>query len=124
MIRRYPQLRQEYEALHAATLTAAYTGMPRAAGDGRSLEAVALRELPSVRQNEYDAVRRAVELTEKYPNGQARLKVIRLVFWDRGHTLEGAALKVPCSPSCAKEWHGDFIRLVASNFKCDGLIDQ
>lgn len=32
----------------------------------------------------------------RYKNGQDRLKVIKLVLWDRSHTLEGAALCVWC----------------------------
>lgn len=83
-------------------------------------ELIAIRELPTNKQREYEAVRKAIEITEQYPNGKQRLAVIRLVLWDRQYTLEGAAMKIPCSESHAKEWHGDFIRLVASNY---GMLD-
>lgn len=121
MIRRYPSLRQEYADLHNASLVADYSGMPRGGGGGRALENLAIRELPSTQQREYEAVRRAVETTERYRNGQERLKVVRLVLWDRSHTLEGAALAVPCGAATAWRWHGEFIRLVASNY---GLLDD
>ena len=121
MIRRYPVLKQQYADLHSTTMTADYSGMPRGGGGGRALEAVVLRELPSTSQREYEAVRRAVAVTERYRNGQDRLKVVRLVLWDRSHTLEGAALMVPCSMRHAKEWHGEFIRTVAF---CYGLLDM
>ena len=120
MIRRYPALRAEYADLHSQSMTANYSGMPRGGGAGRGVEAVAIRELPSTRQREYEAVRRAVEITERYRNGRDRLKVIRLVLWDRSHTLEGAALMVPCSWRTAAQWHGEFIQLVAKNY---GLLD-
>lgn len=120
MIRRYPLLRQEYADLHNASLVADYSGMPRGGGGGRALESLAIRELPSTQQREYEAVRQAVETTAQYRNGQERLKVVRLVLWDRSHTLEGAALAVPCSWRTAAGWHGEFIRLVASNY---GLMD-
>lgn len=121
MIRRYPELKREYEDLHNQSITQSYSGMPSGGGDGRGLERAAVRELPRTKQREYEAVRRAVETTKRYRNGEERLKVIRLVLWDRSHTLEGAKRLVPCSARHAKEWHGDFIRLVASNY---GLMDE
>ena len=121
MIRRYPALKEQYEDLHSQSVTASYSGMPRGGGGGRALESLAVRELPSTQQREFEAVRRAIKTTERYYNGADRLKVIRLVLWDRSHTLEGAALTVPCSWRTAAQWHGEFIRLVAS---CYGLMDD
>ena len=121
MIRRYPALKAQYADLHSQSVTPSYSGMPGGGGDGRTLERIAVRELPGTRQREYEAVRRAIQTTGHYPNGGDRLKVIRLVLWDRSHTLEGAAMIVPCSIRHAKEWHGDFIRLVALYF---GLMDE
>ena len=85
------------------------------------VEGLAIRELPSTSQREYEAVRRAVETTEHYRNGQERLKVIELVLWKKTHNLQGAALQIPCHVDTAKVWHGDFIRLVASYY---GLMDE
>lgn len=121
MIRRYPLLKQEYEDLHNQPITQSYSGMLGGGGDGRGLERIAIRELPSTKQREYEAVRRAIETTEHYPNGRSRLKVVKLVLWDRSHTLEGAALMVPCSSATAWRWHADFIRLVALHY---GLMDE
>ena len=109
MIREYPALRERYADLHAQSMTADYSGMPRS-----------IRELPSTKQREYEAVRRAIAQTERYCNGRQRLAVIRMVLWERRYTLEGAALQVPCCVRTAAQWHGDFIRLVALNF---GLLD-
>lgn len=120
MIRRYPALKAEYADLHSTSMTADYSGMPQGSGGDRVLESVALRELPSTRQREYEAVRRAIEVTERYANGRDRLAVIQLVLWDKSHTLAGAALMVPCSEVTAWRWHGEFIRLVAKNY---GLLD-
>lgn len=92
-------------------------GRRRRAGGG----GLAIRELPSTSQREYEAVRRAVETTEHYRNGQERLKVIELVLWKKTHNLQGAALQIPCHVDTAKVWHGDFIRLVASYY---GLMDE
>ena len=120
MIRRYPELRAEYEDLHTMSITPDYSGMPRG-GSERSLESVAIRELPCTKQREYEAVRRAVETTERYRNGRDRLKVIRLVLWDRSHTLDGAAMMVPCHYKTAQGWHNEFIKLTAGYY---GLLDE
>ena len=121
MIRRYPELKEQYADLHSISVTADYSGMPRGGSGGRALEAVALRELPSTSQREYEAVRRAVETTERYRNGSERLKVVKLVLWDKSHTLEGAALTIPCDKDTAKKWHREFIYLVALQY---GLMDN
>lgn len=121
MIRRYPGLKEEYANLHSSSVTADYSGMPRSGGESRALECLAIRELPRTQQREYEAVRRAVEVTERYRNGRDRLKIIKLVLWDGSHTLAGAALTVPCHKDTAVQWHGDFIRLVASYY---GLMDE
>ena len=121
MIRNYPALSEKYKDLHEQSMTANYSGMPRGGDASRSVEEITVRELPFTQQREYEAVRLAISKTERYPNGRDRLYVIRLVFWDRSHTLEGAALQVPCGIATAKRWHGEFIMLVAKNF---GLLDR
>ena len=120
MIREYPALRERYADLHAQSMTADYSGMPRSGGAARGTEEIAIRELPSPKQREYEAVRRAIAQTERYCNGRQRLAVIRMVLWERRYTLEGAALQVPCGAATAWRWHGEFIKLVAENF---GLLD-
>jgi hypothetical protein len=120
MIRRYPVLKEEFLELHNVSMVANYSAEPRGGGSGRALESIAIRELPSNRQREYEAVRRAIETTERYKNGRDRLWVIDLVYWKKSHTIAGAALIIPCHEQAAKQWHGEFIRLVASNF---GLMD-
>ncbi len=120
MIRRYPQLKQEYEELHRMSTTQKFTDEPRGSEMSRTLESVAIRELPHNKQREYEAVRRAIEETKKYKNGLDRLQVIKLVLWKRTHTLEGAALSMYFSDRTVVQWHGDFIRLVAEKY---GLLD-
>lgn len=120
MIRRYPALKEEYRDLHSQSIVAQYSDMPHGGGNGRAIECLAIRELPSTSQREYEAVRRAVEATERYRNGMDRLYVIDRVLWKKSHTLEGAALMVPCGAATAWRWHGEFIKLVAENY---GLLD-
>lgn len=103
MIRRYPALRERLSGIPP----------PPPGTPARFLETNA--------QREYEAVRRAIEQTERYRNGRDRLKVIDLVLWKQSHTIEGAAMQVPCSIATAKRYHGDFVRRVAENY---GIFDK
>jgi hypothetical protein len=120
IIRRYPALKALHADLHTSSVISNYAGVRASPQASRTTESVAIRELPNTSQREYEAVRRAIDATERYSNGRDRLKVIRLVLWDRTHTLEGAALMVPCSYRTARRWHTEFICMVASYY---GLMD-
>ena len=121
MIRRYPVLVEQYLDLHTPSVSADHSGSLEGGSSDRDLEALAIRELPGTKQREYEAVRRAVAATERMRNGRDRLKVVRMVLWDRTCTLEGAALAIPCHYKTAQGWHNEFIRLVATNY---GLMDE
>ena len=70
---------------------------------------------------EYAAVAAAIAETERRKGGADRLKIARMVLLEGSHTLEGAALTVPCSERTAQRYHADFLRAVGRHFKCDGL---
>lgn len=120
MVRKYPELKREYDALHSQRITAAVTGMPSGGGLSDPTAITALRQLPPARQREYDAVRKAIEKTKLMKTGQERLAVIDLVFWKGTHNIDGAALKINISEKTATNYHSDFIRLVGF---CYGLED-
>ena len=113
MIRAYPGLRKEYDDLHRQSITANMSGMPGGGAASRGTENIALKELPKAKQMEYDAVRKAIAVTEKMKNGSERLKIINLVFWKNSHTLQGAAMAIPVSYETAVEYHRDFIMIAA-----------
>ena len=69
---------------------------------------------------EQTAVKRAIDQTKQMENGMERIQVIEMVFFRRTHTLEGAALMVPCSYDTAQKYHAQFIKAVARNM---GLMD-
>lgn len=117
IIRRYPELCVRQEELRKLCLSPNLSGMPH--GRGKISDPVAdtaLRELPEINRREMEAVRKAIEETEKLDTGDERLHMIRLVFWDRTHTLEGAAQKCHISYVTACRWHKDFIMKVGINF--------
>ena len=120
MIRRWPKLKEKYSDLHSQSVVASLSGMPSGTSVSRSTENVALRELPTTEQREFEAVRKAIETTERYDNGLDRLRIINLVLWKQTHTIEGAADMVHCSCRTARRWHSEFIRTVAAYY---GLMD-
>ena len=121
VIRAYPGLRKEYEALHEQSVTANASGMPGGGGVSRGTESVAIRELPFTKQREYEAVRCAVEYTRNFKNGELRLKIIDLMYWKNSHTLAGAGQKVGYSYDRARQIHQEFIVAVATYY---GLMDK
>lgn len=79
-------------------------------------------ELSGVAVREQEAVRAAIEATERTKSGTSRLDVIRMLHWNKPRTLtlEGAALAIPCARSTAAQWQKEFFEEVARN---RGLID-
>ncbi len=121
MVRLYPRLKLEYDEIHAQSITGDPERLPSGKGHiSRSTEITALRQLPSARQREYDAVTRAIEQTKQMRTGADRLAVVNMVLWKGSHNVDGAALQLYISETTARRYHSDFIRLVGF---CYGLED-
>lgn len=119
MIRDYRSLKIQYDDLHTQSITAGASGMPRGSGNRSVVESLAMRQLPRDDQKAYDAVSRAVEITNLLPDGELKLELIRYVYWGQGQRrVEDAPLVLPISRRTAIRWHGDFVRLVG---KCYGF---
>lgn len=114
MVRNYPARKEEYEALHSQSLVADMTGMPGSGVASRTTENIALREMPKMKQQEYEAVTRAIEITRLMPNGDLRLELIRRMYWSgRKLRIEDVINSVGVADITGKRWHGAFIQLVA-----------
>ena len=119
MIRDYRSLKIEYEDLHSQNVAASISGMPGGGGSGRAVEDIALKQLPADDQKAYDAVSRAVEITQLLPDGELKMALIRYVYWNKRQlTVKGAALQLYISRRTAERWHAEFVRLVG---KCYGF---
>ena len=121
VIRQYPERAADLGDLHAPGLTARYGAAPGGGGSGRTTEAVAIRQLPPAEQANYDAVRRALELTAALPDGKLRLRMVRMVYWDGRYNLTAAALRLNVSLRTAQRWNAKLLYQVAFN---RGLIDS
>ena len=119
VIRAYPELKKEYDALHQQSVTANLSGMPGSGSVSRGTENIAARELPRTKQQEYDAVRQAIELTRRMPNGELRLRIIDLVFWKERIKLLDAGESVGYAYKTARKIQGTFIKLTAEAYGYD-----
>ena len=115
----YPELKQKYEELHQQSLTACIGGMPAGGGVSRGTENIAVRELPPTEQKEYDAVRRAIELTRKMPKGKLRLGIIDQVFWKKRKNLQDAGDAVGYAYKMARDIQSTFLKLVGQEYGYD-----
>lgn len=103
---------REYWWSYAKAMIRAYPELKR--------KAEAQESLSNTKQRELAAVTQAIERTRQMRTGDIRLSVVDMVFWQKGYTVDGAAVKHHCSKQSAKLYHGDFIRLVG---ECYGLAD-
>lgn len=74
-------------------------------------------DLSGVALRNHNAVKSAIEKTERMPDGENRMKVIeRLHFSDpRILTLDGVAQTIPCDRATAARWQRRFFEEVARN---------
>lgn len=121
VLRDFPLLQEKYSALHESSVIAKYGASGGGSGGAsRTTENIAIKELPTQEQREYDAVRTAIEITKGRRDGDIRLNLIWLMYRD-GYRLSDAAYHIHVSDRTALYWHGDFIRLVAYHL---GLLDN
>lgn len=116
VLRAYPDYKRELARLRKdISITPKYNANGGGSGVSNPTETVSLRELPLKEQLRLEAVERALAETRRMPNGKWRCAIIERVYFRKSHTLEGAANYCHVSYGAAKEWHGDFIRLVAAH---------
>jgi len=68
------------------------------------------------------AVRYAIERAQHEEGGGQCMEIVRMVFFDKTHTLQGAAQRANCDYETAKRWQRRFMHWVAEGFRCDGLV--
>ena len=97
--------RREDWWLYVKRILADYPALARAEAAGEGL--------PRRQQRRLMALRYAIRQTRALPDGENRLRLVRMVYWEKTHTIAGAALRIPCAASTAGSWQAAFIRLVA-----------
>lgn len=99
---KWPLLREEYEDLHAQSVTPKLSGMPGGGGVSRAVEDIALRTLPGNKQREYDAARFALDEILRRPDAIRRREIVKLRYWDKTMTIAGAGMRVNFSERSAR----------------------
>lgn len=113
-LRAYPRLKRQYEVPDVAVTARYADGVGHGSDPGRTTETAALQRLYDGDYKVYLAIKAAIDETAQMETGQARLKLIELIYWKRyWKTIEGAAYEIGYSKSRAEDFHGEFIRLVA-----------
>lgn len=108
----YPELRSELDDLKA-TLKAKGENVVRGSGFGRSTEVLACMTLPSRQdQRELEAVEKALNDADDVTR-----KLMKMVFFEQTHTLEGAAMTLFISYQTASRRQRKFILAVAENLE-------
>lgn len=108
-VRRYPALCRELEELRSGGGERPERKPSGGRGQYRPTETLALRELPGAKQQQYDAVRAALDWQDLRTMPELRRELVRLVYWERSHTLTGAAMRLHISYDTARTWNRDFI---------------
>lgn len=81
-----------------------------------------LRRYPNKdNEDEKAAVLAAINQIRNTPGGEDKLRLVEMVYFKNTHTLQGAALNIPCGYETAKRWQQQFIKAVGENFTCNGL---
>lgn len=121
MVRNYPARKAEYDALHIQTTVSENSGIPTGRSASRTTENIALRTLPNMKQQEYDAVSRAIEITLLLPNGKERIELISRMYWQgKKLRIRDVVYYLHVSDKTGERWHTSFIRLVG---KCVGYTE-
>lgn len=113
VVQDYPALRCRAEEAMETRTTASLDGQPRGGGISNPTERAVIRAMSGTDYRDMEAVERAIEQTKHMRWGKQRLDLLRMVYWDKTHTLQGAAITVPCGIKMARQWSVEFKYLVA-----------
>ena len=124
-IRQYPVLLAKKNNMQSMQITRAVKSItgpdgktvdvyspPGTGGDGRTVERLALAELPPYEEAILEAVRTALEQTAVTRAGEEHLRLIGDYYWRR-YTLQEAADRAYVDYKTAQRWNGAFVRRVA-----------
>ena len=111
-LREYPEMRRRKDELQAAALTPNYNPMPSGNSPSRTTENLATAQLPEQEEKWLDAIERAIETVSTWRDGSTIIRLVATVYFDRSHTVIGAARLVHVSERTAQRCIGQFTTLV------------
>lgn len=109
-LRAYPRIQRRQKE---ARITPDYGGVVVQHGASRTTENIALSSnLTDVEQNIVSAVDFALSMQGRCYNAEQRLKMVQMVYFQRTHTLQGAAMVVGYNVNTIKSWNSELLSAV------------
>lgn len=106
----YPRIQKRKSS---PQVTPSYEGTMVQHPPSRTTENTALASGLSEREEAViEAVELALEMQTHYHNAQARFLMVKLVYFQRTHTLEGAAVECNYSLDAVKRWNTEILTAV------------
>ena len=116
-LRLYPKLKRR-QGENEMQITPVYGGAAVQHSASRTTENVALRSTLTEREeNIISAVEFALNMQAQYYNGEARHKMIQLVYFRRTHTMQGAAMECGYSTETVWKWNTEVLAAVYTGLK-------
>lgn len=124
VIRMYPVYQNKLKELKSSKITPTYSKGGGAGRSCRKTELIALRSLEPKEQAYFDAVDKALRRTQKMPDGELRLKFIKLTYMQKGKMMPIYMVADKCfvSYSTALRWNKDFVYMVADYLKAEKML--
>jgi len=111
-LRAYPKVKRK-QSENEQQITPVYGGAAVQHSASRTTEDVALRSTLTDREERIiRAVEFALTMQSKYYNADARKRMIRLVYWARTHTMQGAAMEVGYNINTVKSWNHEILTAI------------
>jgi hypothetical protein len=118
-LRDYPRIKRR-QGDNEMQITAQYNGVAVQHSASRTTENVALRSTLTEREeNIISAVEFMLTMQRRYYNADARLRMLKLVYWSRTHTMQGAAMEVGYNINTVKAWNTEMLTAVYVAIKKD-----
>ena len=111
-LRLYPKLKRR-QGENDMQITPVYGGAAVQHSASRTTEDVALRSTLTEREeNIISAVEFMLQMQRRYYNADARMRMLKLVYWSRTHTMQGAAMEVGYNINTVKAWNTEMLTAV------------
>lgn len=123
-LRLYPKLKRR-QGENEMQITPVYGGSAVQHSASRTTENVALRSTLTEREeNIISAVEFMLQMQRRYYNADARLRMVKLVYWSRTHTMQGAAMEVGYNINTVKAWNTEMLTAVYVALRKDATGDS
>lgn len=117
VVRAYPWLKAQKDAKQAQSVTANYSGEPRAPGPSRSAENAALRQLAPAEEEALQAVESALERVSMWRDGDRYVDLFRAYYFRREGRFLDCAERRFLPEWTARRRNADFLRFVAEGLR-------